>query len=244
MKIKTAIIDDEIHCIETLAYDLKACHSNIIEIVFTARNGVEALKLINKYKPQLVFLDIEMSGLGGFDILEVLNNEEIKIVFTTAHSKYAIKAVGSKADGYLLKPILPDDLGQVVTKIYEEIEASAATRPPSISLSMQKLSVANNNGIDLIPFNDIIYCKADDNYTTFYLRSAEKIMASKTLKHFGEILPDNQFVRIHKSYIVNLLHLKKYLKTDGGIVIMENKISLPVSRVQKDNLLRLIHKGI
>ncbi len=242
MKIKTAIIDDEIHCVETLAYDLKTYHSNKIDVLFTARNGVEALKLINKHKPQLVFLDIEMSGLGGFDILEVISDEQTKIVFTTAHSKYAIKAVGSRADGYLLKPILHEDLREIVDKIYEEIGNFSNTQQGT-PLSLQKLSVPNNNGIDLIPYNDIIYCKADDNYTTFYLCSGEKILASKTLKHYGEILPENQFVRIHKSYIVNLLHLKKYLKTDGGIVIMENKITLPVSRVQKDNLLRLIQRA-
>lgn len=242
MKIKTAIIDDEIHCIQTLAYDLKTHHSNRIELIFTTRSGVEGLKLINKHKPQLLFLDIEMAGLGGFDILEVIDKEELKVVFTTAHSKYAIKAVGSKADGYLLKPVLLQDLEQVVTKIYEELEAANAV--PMSPISLQKLSVPNNNGIDLIPFNDIIYCKADDNYTVFYLCSGEKVMASRTLKHFGEILPENQFVRIHKSYIVNLRHLKKYLKTDGGIVIMENQITLPVSRVQKDNLLTLIQKGI
>jgi len=243
MIIKTAIIDDEIHCVETLAYDLRTRHCDKIDILFTARNGVEALKLINKHKPQLIFLDIEMAGLGGFDVLEVINNEQIKVVFTTAHSKYAIKAVGSKADGYLLKPILHEDLDQLVSRIYEELQTSTGSLQPS-PLSLQKLSVPNNNGIDLIPLKDIVYCKADDNYTTFYLASGEKLVASKTLKHFGEILPENQFVRIHKSYIINLLHLKKYLKSDGGVVIMENKITLPVSRIQKENLLRLIQSSI
>ena len=98
MKLKTAIIDDELHCIETLAYDLETHHSNQIDLVFTARNGLEALKLINKHKPQLIFLDIKMTDLGGFDILEVIDKEDSKVVFTTAHSKYAIRAVGSKAD--------------------------------------------------------------------------------------------------------------------------------------------------
>ncbi len=242
MKLKTAIIDDELHCIETLAYDLETHHSNQIDIVFTARNGLEALKLINKHKPQLIFLDIEMAGLGGFDILEVIDKEDSKVIFTTAHSKYAIRAVGSKADGYLLKPILPQDLKEIVNKIYDELEAFDAI--PTSRVSFQKLSVPNSNGLELIPFDDIIYCKADDNYTTFYLCSGEKVVASKTLKHFGEMLPEHQFVRIHKSYIVNLLHLKKYLKTDGGVVIMENKVTLPVSRIQRDKLLKLIQKGI
>lgn len=237
MKLKTGIIDDEIHCIETLAYDLKSDHKDRIDIVFTARNGVEAIKLINKLKPDLIFLDIEMSGLGGFDILEVLNDKTIKIVFTTAHSKYAVKAVGSQADAYLLKPILPEELKAVIDKVHGEIQAS------SNSTSIKKLSIPNSNGIELIPYEDIIYCKSDDNYTTVFLCSGEKVVASKTLKYFGELLPEGQFVRIHKSFIINLMHLKKYLKSDGGVVVMLKDIKLPVSRIQKENLLKLIQTG-
>jgi two-component system, LytTR family, response regulator len=237
MKLRTAIIDDEIHCLETLAYDLRENHEDRIQIIFTSRNGLEAIKLLNKFKPDLIFLDIEMAGLGGFDILEVLNDKTIKVVFTTAHSKYAVKAVGSQADAYLLKPILPEELKAVIGKVHEEIQAS------SKAASIKKLSIPNSNGIELIPYEEIIYCKSDDNYTTVFLCSGEKIVASKTLKYFGQLLPEGQFVRIHKSFIINLMHLKKYLKTDGGIVVMLKDIKLPVSRFQKENLLKLIQTG-
>lgn len=238
MKLKTGIIDDEVHCIETLAYDLKSGHHDKIEIIFTARNGLEAIKLINKFKPQLLFLDIEMAGLGGFDILDVLHDKTIKIVFTTAHSKYAVKAVGSKADAYLLKPIMPEELKAAVDKIYNEVDTQFN------ATSIKKLSVPNSNGIELVPYEDIIYCQSDDNYTTLFLCSGEKVVASKTLKYFGEVLPEGQFVRIHKSFIINLMHLKKYLKIDGGVVVMGKGVKLPVSRIQKDNLLKLIQTGI
>jgi two-component system LytT family response regulator len=238
MKLRTAIIDDEVHCIDTLAYDLKEDHKDTVEVIFTAQNGVEAIRLIKKLKPHLIFLDIEMSGLGGFDILEVLDDKTIKIVFTTAHSKYAVKAVGSQAYAYLLKPILPEELKAVIDKVHEELEA------PSNATLIKKLSIPNSNGIDLIPYEDIIYCQSDNNYTIVYLCSGEKIVASKTLKYFGELLPEGQFVRIHKSFIINLVHLKKYLKSDGGVVVMLKDIKLPVSRIQKENLLKLIQTSI
>lgn len=238
MKLKTAIIDDEAHCIETLVYDLQEDHGDKIEIVFTSQNSIEAVKQINKSKPDLIFLDIEMPGLNGFDLLELLGGNPVKVIFTTAHSAYAIQAVGLKAAAYLLKPIQPEDLETALERVYTSIV-------PKTNIALKnKLSIPYADGIQLIPYEDIIYCRSNGNYTEFFLSTQDKIMASKTLKHFGDLLPESQFLRIHKSYIVNLHHLKKYLKTDGGVVFMGKDITLPVSRNNREKLLKLIQDGI
>lgn len=237
MKLRTAIIDDEIHCIETLAYDLREDHADKIDILFTSRDSVEAVKQIKKERPDLVFLDIEMPRLSGFDVLELLEEVPMQVIFTTAHSEYAIKAVGSKAVAYLLKPVQSEDLEAAIAKVY------AAFKPTQNPTLQQRLAVPSVTGIELIPHEEIIYCRSNDNYTEFFLYSGQVILASKTLKHFVELLPEDQFLRIHKSYVVNLSHVRKYLKTDGGVVLMENDITLPVSRLNKEKLLRLIQGG-
>src|SRR5690606_4413710 len=235
MKLKAAIIDDEIHCLETLAYDLKELHGDKIEIVFTARDSVEGMKQMAKVKPDLLFLDIEMPRLSGFDVLDLIEGTPTRVIFTTAHSEYAIRAVGRKAEAYLLKPIQPDELKAALERVFKTFSSSESATLKG------KLPVPYADGIQLIHHADILYCQSSGNYTEFFLTTNEKIIASKTLKHFGGLLPENQFVRIHKSYIVNLSHLKRYLKVDGGVVCMGNNVTLPVSRINRDKLLKLIH---
>lgn len=239
MKLKTAIVDNEVHCIETLMYDLQENFSAQVDVIFTSQDSVEAAKSLKKLKPDLVFLDIEMPGLSGFDILELLNDIPMRIVFTTAYSEYAIEAVGFKAEAYLLKPIQPEDLKVVIDELYHQFNQ------PLINASIKdKLPVAYQEGIELIPYREIIYCHSNDNYTDIFLLSGRKIVASKTLKYFSEQLPADKFFRIHKSYLVNLMHIKKYLKLDGGVLLMENEASLPVSRNKKEEILKLIQVNI
>ncbi len=235
MKLKAAIIDDEIHCIETLAYDLREWHGDKIDIIFTAKDSLEGMKQVAKTRPDLLFLDIEMPRLNGFDVLDLIDGTPTKVIFTTAHSEYAIKAVGLKAEAYLLKPIQADELQEALDRVYKTF-----SRPENITLK-SKLPVPYADGIQLISHADILYCRSSGNYTEIFLTTNEKIVASKTLKHFGELLPEDQFIRIHKSYIVNLSHLKRYLKVDGGIVCMGNNVTLPVSRINREKLLKLIH---
>ena len=235
MKLKAAIIDDEVHCIETLAYDLQEVYGDKIDIIFTAKDSVEGIKQIGKTRPDLLFLDIEMPRLNGFDVLELIEGTATKVIFTTAHSEYAIRAVGLKAAAYLLKPIQPEDLQEALDRVYKTF------LPPENTTLRRKLPIPYADGIQLIAHTDILYCQSSGNYTEFFLTTNEKIVASKTLKYFGELLPNDQFVRIHKSYIVNLLHLKRYLKVDGGIVCMSNNVNLPVSRINREKLLKLIH---
>ncbi|WP_372948692.1 LytR/AlgR family response regulator transcription factor [Mariniphaga sp.] len=235
MKLKVAIIDDEKHAIETLLFDLKEYHSNDIEIVFTATNPVEGLKKLHTEKPDLLFLDVDMPGLSGLDLVELMQDLPTWVVFTTAHLEYAVKAVETLASGYLLKPVQSDDLKRIIEKVKAEKQNKKTNQTVS-----GKIPVPDADGIELIPWDEIIYCKSDSNYCELNLTGERRIVASKTLKYFESNLPVSQFYRIHKSYLVNLHHIKKYLKHDGGELVMSNGKVLPVSRNSRDEILKRI----
>lgn len=239
MKLRVAIIDDEIHAIETLTYDLKEGFENKIEIIFSATNPVEGLKKIKSELPDLVFLDIEMPGLSGIDVLSLIDDLELQVVITTAHEEFAIQAVGTKAIAYLLKPVQLEDLETIIEQVIGKKQSKKATSPFS-----SKISVPVFDGIEIIRMDEILYLKSDGNYSEIILLGEKKIIASKTLKYFTSFLPLQQFIRIHKSHLVNLNHIKKYLKSEGGEVQMINNDVLPVSRNKRDEILKLIQSHL
>jgi two-component system LytT family response regulator len=238
MKLKIAIIDDEIHAIETLRYDLMENFGEQIEILFTSTDPIEGLKQIREQAPDLLFLDIEMPTLSGMDLLKLISDLHIQVVITTAFQEFAIEAVGTKAIAYLLKPIQPEMLEKVMNRVLKNKQAQ-----PRNSMLRDKIAVADLEGVELIPHDEIIYCKSDGNYSTLFLAENRKLMVSKALKYFSNNLPANQFVRIHKSYLVNLKYVKKYLKVGGGELVMTNNDVLPVSRIYRTELLKLLQNG-
>jgi len=235
MKLTAAIIDDEIHAIETLRYDLAENHKDEIEILFSTTNPVEGAKRVRKEKPDILFLDIDMPGLSGLQLIQLIDDLPTRVVFTTAHMEYAIKAVETIASGYLLKPVQAEDLQRMIEKIKNKKELSVLDQPIS-----GKIAVPDFSGIELVPYDEIVFCKSDSNYCELILTGNRKITASKTLKYFEEILPASQFIRIHKSYLVNIQQIKKYLKRDGGELLMSNNDVLPVSRNNRPEILKLI----
>jgi two-component system LytT family response regulator len=239
MKLRVAIIDDEIHAIETLVYDLKDGFGNSIKIVFTCTDPVEGVKKVRSEIPDVLFLDMEMPGLSGIDIMDLINDLDIQVVITTAHQEFAIQAVGSKAIAYLLKPIQPDSLNNVIRQVLEQKHI-----PVKSSFIKNKISVPDIQGIELIPYDEIIYCKSDGNYSTLALTGNRKMTVSKPLKYFETNISSEQFVRIHKSYLANIIHIKKYLKRDGGELVMINNDVLPVSRNNRQELLKLIQNNL
>jgi two-component system LytT family response regulator len=239
MKLTAAIIDDEKHAIETLRYDLMENHEDDIEIVFSTTNPVEGAKQIRTEKPDLLFLDVDMPGLSGLELIQLIDDLPTRVVFTTAHLEYAIKAVETIASGYLLKPVQPEDLQRIIEKVKSEKASSKA----KFSFS-GKIPVADADGIELIAHEDIIYLKSDSNYCELKLIDNRKKLASKTLKYFEGILPPDQFFRIHKSYIININQIKKYLKRDGGELLMSNNDVLPVSRNSRLEILKLIQNHL
>jgi two-component system, LytTR family, response regulator len=238
MKLKAAIIDDEKHAIDTLTYDLLENHSDDVEIVFSTTNPIDGLKLLHAEKPDLLFLDVDMPGLSGLDFVELIGSFPTRVVFTTAHLEYAIKAVETIASGYLLKPVQSDDLQRIIQKMIAEKEI---VTPGQTDAGI--IPVPDADGIELVNYTEIIYCKSDSNYCELYLTFNRKIVASKTLKYFESNLPSNQFLRVHKSYLVNLHHIKKYLKRDGGELVLSNNTILPVSRNHREQILNFILKN-
>ncbi len=234
MKLRVAIIDDEIHAIETLTYDLTEDFSDQVEIVFSSTDPLEGAMQLRKELPDLLFLDIDMPVINGFDLMKLVDDLNIRVVLTTAHQEYAIQAVGTKAIAYILKPVLPDSL----QKVMQQIVAQKQNNIPYSALK-DKISVPDMEGMELIPYSDILYCKSDGNYTELILSDRKKT-ASKTLKYFDESLPPEQFIRIHKSFLINLEHVRRYLKVGGGELVMKNGDILPVSRNNRQNILNLM----
>lgn len=234
MKLKAAIVDDELHCIETLKFDLESLLSEQVEVVFTCSNGVECIQQLKKNPPDLLFMDIEMPGITGFEVLKILDNQNCMVVFTTAHAKHAIKAIDFKPEAYLLKPIMEDELISVVNSLHSKFN------PVKEHRLTDKLAISTTEEIELIPHQDIIYAKANNNYTDLYIKDQKNKLVSKTLKVIEEKLPEDSFFRTHKSYLVNLNHIAKYRKAEGGVLIMSNGDELPVSSIKKEELLSLI----
>ena len=239
MKLKVGIIDDELHAIETLVYDLKELFNDNVDVVFACTNPVEGINKIKSEQPDLLFLDMEMPRLSGIDVLSLIDDIKVQVVITTAHPKFAINTVGTKAIAYLLKPVQPEILKECVEKaIKKESSKINVENVPG------RISVPVFDGIEIVECSDIIYCKSDSNYTELVLTNGKKMIASKTLKHFSNILSTSKFFRIHKSYLVNLKHIKKYLKRDGGELVVVNNDIVPISRNKRDEILKLIQNNI
>lgn len=236
MKLKAAIVDDELHCIETLKYDLEESFSDKVEVLFECNNSVECVENLKSIKPDVLFIDIEMPGLNGFDLIKVIQPKNTKIVFTTAHQRHAIEAIGFKPEAYLLKPIELEELEKVVEDLYQ------AKRPSLESGISDKLAISTTEDIELVKHSEIIYAKASNNYTEIYLKEGNTKLISKTLKFVSAQLPDTSFFRVHKSYLVNLNHISRYRKADGGMLIMSDEAEIPVSSDKKEDLLLLIQR--
>jgi two-component system, LytTR family, response regulator len=235
MKLKVAIIDDELHAIETLAYDIRESHQEQAEVIFTETDPIEGAQKVRTERPDLLFLDINMPGISGIDLMKLITDLDLNVILTTAHQEYAIQAVGSQAIAYLLKPIQPEDLAKAIAKAAESIENRV-----EISVKKSRIAIRNHDIIHLISLDDIVYCKSDGNYTEIHLVDSKCVLASKTLKSIAQNLPETQFVRIHKSYLINILHIKKYLKKGYGELIMSNQEVLPVSRNHQQEILKII----
>jgi two-component system, LytTR family, response regulator len=243
--IKAIIIDDEIHCQETLSIMLKEFCPNV-QITDQCRSAQKGLEAIKTHKPDLLFLDIEMPNMNGFEMLEHLNEISFAIIFTTSYDQYAIKAIRFSALDYLLKPIDPKDLVSAIHKVEKQKQIPP---PEHFQLllshlkdkkSFSKVAIPTAEGFELIPSAQVIRCEADDNYTHFYMKGGRSITACRTLKEIEEQLEDfPSFLRVHHSYIVNLEEVMKYVRGEGGYLVMSDNSTVNVSRSRKEALLKL-----
>ncbi len=218
-----------------------------INIVAEAANGQDALVLIEKYKPHLIFLDIEMPKMNGFEMLNALPEKNFHVIFTTAYDHYAIKAIKYAAFDYLLKPIDIEELKTAVEKIDTKQNNQTKKQVELLQQNMQhpkrqlnKLAIPTLEGLLFVDINDIIHLEANSNYTYIYLVNKTKITASKTLKEFEELLPDDIFFRTHHSHLINLNYIKRYIKGDGGQIELQNGTYVDVSRRKKEEFLKAI----
>lgn len=241
--IKAIIVDDETRGRMALRNKLEV-HCPTVEVIGEAANGVEALTIINELNPTLVFLDIEMPQMNGFEMLEKLQEKDFYLIFTTAYNQYAIKAIRYAAFDYLLKPVDIEELKTAVEKveknIHQKLKAQLDLLKENLLLpekKLKRLAISTQEGLLFIDINNITHLEASSNYTLIYLADKTKITASKTLKDFSELLPSDIFHRVHNSYIVNLNFIKRYIRGDGGQIELISGKTIEVSRKYKDDFL-------
>ncbi len=240
MELKTIIVEDEETSREILRnYLTKYCPK--VDIVGEAANVDEALVLIRNNKLDLVFLDVEMPKGNAFDLLEQVGDRSFETVFVTAYNQYAIDALNTHASYYLLKPVSIDELIKAVDYVSEIKSKENALENKVLTThtidKQGKITIPVQDGFQVLPAIDILYCQADDNYTQIHLKNGSKKLVSKTLKYFEDALIDFGFARIHKSYLVNVNEITGYKKGKGGSVILSSGKEVMVSASKKSNLL-------
>jgi len=246
--LNAIIVDDEVHSCKTLEALLKRdCpHVNVVAL---CSNGEDALRVIKVSNPDLVFLDVEMPRMNGFEMLEKLEQINFHLIFVTSYDAYALKAIRFSAIDYLLKPINRDELKAAVEKVFSRMQAPLPEQLKIVLEKMQhpvfsinRIAFPTMEGLQMLAIESIISGEADDNYTTLHLKGNKKIVVSSTLKVIEELLEDHSFIRIHRSYLVNVKEIEKYMKADGGYVVMSDGSQIYVSRNKKEELLKKLVK--
>lgn len=245
--IKAVIIDDEKASRETLRGLINRYCSNV-EIVAEAESVNSGLDIIKMYTPELVFLDVQMPDGSGFRLLEQLNDIGFEVIFTTAFDQYAIKAIKYSALDYLLKPIIPDDLIKAIEKFKQRktigrVEENVRTLLENLQSKSQepkKIVLNTSEGMHIVMVDDIVRCMSDDCYTHFFFKDGKRIIISRTLKDNEELLNSKDFIRPHKSHLINLKYIKSFVRNDGGYIVMQDNTQIPVSRRKKEEILDIL----
>ena len=245
--MKAVIIDDEQRARNYLRGILEDQFKEI-EIVGEADGVSSGCQLIENELPDLLFLDVQMQDGTGFDLISKINRSKYQIIFVSAYDRFAITAIKFSAVDYLLKPVEISDLSIAIDKIKQNKNADKVQMKLDLLLNninkVEKIALPSLNGIEFIKLEDIIRCESDNNYTNFYLKSKERIIVSKTLKDYEDMLESKGFFRTHKSHIINLAYLKKYIKGEGGFAVMEDGCEIAVSRRRKEEFMDVLAKFI
>jgi two-component system LytT family response regulator len=241
-KLRAILLDDEPYCVKLLAMQLQE-HCPEVEIIAQCTDSREGLKAIRTLEPDVVFLDIEMPNLNGFGLLEQLQDISFSLIFVTAYDAFALKAFKFSALDYLLKPVDTEELKAAVAKAAKKghidgRQLDLLKWQYQAGQLPQKLAVPHHGGITFVELKEIIFCEADSNYTKLILSSGKGHLLTKTLREVQEFLEERNFLRVHRQYLVNLDHIKSYMKGEGNYLVMSNDASIPVGRNQKDRLLQ------
>jgi two-component system, LytTR family, response regulator len=248
--INCVIIDDEAKNIKLLQ-NMLAMHCPSVKILATDTDSKNGLVIIEELQPQLVFLDIEMPYLNGFDLLKKLEPVNFEVIFVTAYSNYAVQAFECNATGYITKPVNSEKLVAAVNTAVKRIEDKNINKNLFSLLEQNtrqavpdKIPLSTSNGLVFVKLTDIMYCESSGNYTNFYLGDEKKIMVSRQLGEYEKLLPEVNFIRIHDKYIINLSYIKEYIKGSGGEVILENDKEIPVATRRKEDFMSRFEKWI
>jgi two-component system, LytTR family, response regulator len=249
-QIHCVIVDDEPQNI-TLLENMLSVHCNNIAVVATTTNAQEAQAIIKEMNPQLVFLDIEMPHITGFELIKQLEPISFEVIFVTAYSNYAVEAFDHNAIGYITKPINAGKLQAAVQTATERIQQKNITKnlvsileSTQKNTAPQKIPLSTTSGMIFVKIADIMYCESSGNYTNFIVQHEKPILVTRQLGEYEKLLPETDFMRIHDKYIINLSMIKEYLKGNGGDVILENGQSLPVAARRKEEFLARFEKWI
>jgi two-component system, LytTR family, response regulator len=242
------LVDDEKHCREVLELLLNK-HCSQVKILASCSSADEVIAVLEKETPDVLFLDIEMPGMNGFELLENISHQNFEIVFTTAYNEYAIKAIKHSALDYLLKPVDKDELIQAVQRVQQHKKIKASQRVDNllellnIRKQNKRFAVPTMEGLIMVDSETILYCESDSAYCKIFFKTSGKpLVISKTLKEVEEVLQDRDFFRIHHSYFINMSCVQSYVRGEGGEVVLNNGIHLPVSRAKKKDFLNLLEK--
>jgi len=244
--VKTIIIDDEAKARKAIA-NILGKFAGEVSIVAEADGVKSGLDAIQQHKPDLVLLDIRLSDGTGFDLLKQLGNVDFKVIFITAYDKFAIQAFKFTALDYILKPINPSELIFAIEKVRDYIQKENLNLKLNILLSnrekeKKQIVLKTTDSLNVVNIQEIIRCEADGNYTCFHFTTGKKLLVSKTLKDFDELLSDFGFFRVHNAHLINLHYLERCDRAKGGLAFMKDNSSVPVALSRKQQLLEVIQK--
>jgi len=243
--MKAILVDDEPDGIRTLAKMLER-YCPKVNVVATCSNATTAQQQIELLKPDVVFLDIQMPGKTGLDLLTEIKNKDFEVIFVTAYNEYMLQALQFSAADYLLKPVDEERLIEAVQRVERRLQEGKKDEQSTTLLhnlaksgnpSEMRLCLPTLKGFIVLKLEEIIYCEAERSYTVFHLEGGKTVTVSKPLLEYDQLLRDTSFLRIHKSFLVNLLHVKEYQRGEGGIVILSDGAEIEVSRRKKDEFL-------
>ena len=247
--LQAIIIDDERHSCDALKMLLDKCcpQIQVTAICYSANEGIAKISELN---PDLIFLDIEMPFMNGFQMLEQLPSIDFEIIFTTSYDQYAITAFKFSALDYLLKPVDREELEKAMQKVSKKINPPITQQLEILlqrinqpSIPVQRIALPTMQGLEFVPVESIISCSSSNNYTDFFLKDKKRLLVSRTLKETEDMLADHAFLRVHNSHVVNLNAITRYVKGEGGYLIMSDGTSVDVSRSKKEVLLKKLLAG-
>ncbi len=246
--IRSLLVDDEVSCTDILSWQLET-YCPQVEVVGISNDPVNAIDQIRELKPELIFLDIEMPGMNAFELIEKLRPLQFDIIFITAYNQFAVQAFKEKAIDYLLKPVDPTDLKTAIEKASnKQLTASSEKLDSLLQLFREqlhvnkKIALPTGDGMRFVNVDLIVRCESDNNYTFVCLQSGERILITKTLKQIEESLTPYPFYRVHQSHLVNLNHIQKYVKDQGGFLLMSDDSVISVARQRKEGLMDLFSR--